>query len=66
MEIQKELIRYTVSSGKRCAVISTETDVIVPDSKPDMAKILEEEAKLDIEGLVERAMATDHFVRLDG
>ena len=35
-----------------------------PDTRPDMAEILEEEAKLDIDGLVERALATDHFVRL--
>jgi thiamine biosynthesis protein ThiI len=35
-----------------------------PDTRPDMADILEEESKLDIDGLVERAMATDHFVRL--
>ena len=35
-----------------------------PDTRPDMAEILEEEAKLDVEGLVERALATDHFVRL--
>ncbi len=35
-----------------------------PDTRPDMAEILEEESKLDVEGLVERAMATDHFVRL--
>ncbi len=35
-----------------------------PDTKPDMAEILEEEAKLDVEGLVARAMETDHFVRL--
>ncbi len=35
-----------------------------PDTRPDMAEILEEESKLDIDGLVERAMATDHFVRL--
>ena len=33
-------------------------------TRPDMAEILEEEAKLDVEGLVERALATDHFVRL--
>ncbi|MBR6783278.1 MAG: tRNA 4-thiouridine(8) synthase ThiI [Clostridia bacterium] len=35
-----------------------------PDTRPDIAEILEEEAKLDVEGLVERALATDHFVRL--
>lgn len=35
-----------------------------PDTRPDMADILEEESKLDIDGLVERAMQTDHFVRL--
>ncbi len=35
-----------------------------PDTRPDMAEILEEEAKLDVEGLVERALATDHFVKL--
>ena len=35
-----------------------------PDTRPDMADILEEESKLDIDGLVERAMAIDHFVRL--
>jgi len=35
-----------------------------PDTRPDMAEILEEEAKLDVDGLVERALATDHFVRL--
>ncbi len=37
-----------------------------PDTRPDMADILEEEAKLDVDGLVERALATDHFVRLGG
>lgn len=35
-----------------------------PDTRPDMEEILAEEAKLDIDGLVERAMQTDHFVRL--
>ena len=35
-----------------------------PDTKPDMEDILAEEAKLDVEGLVARALATDHFVRL--
>ncbi len=35
-----------------------------PDTKPDIAEILEEEAKLDVEGLVARALATDRFVRL--
>ena len=35
-----------------------------PDTRPDMEEILQEEAKLDVEGLVERALATDHFVRL--
>ena len=35
-----------------------------PDTRPDMEEILAEEAKLDVAGLVERALATDHFVRL--
>ncbi len=35
-----------------------------PDTRPHMEDILEEEAKLDVEGLVERALATDHFIRL--
>ncbi len=35
-----------------------------PDTRPDMAEILEEEAKLDIDALVERALSTDHFVKL--
>ncbi len=35
-----------------------------PDTRPDMDEILTEEAKLDVDGLVERALATDHFVRL--
>ena len=35
-----------------------------PDTKPDMEDILAEEAKLDVEGLVARALATDHFARL--
>lgn len=35
-----------------------------PDTRPKMEDILEEEAKLDVEGLVERALATDHFVLL--
>ncbi len=35
-----------------------------PDTRPDMEEILAEEAKLDVDGLVERALATDHFVRL--
>lgn len=35
-----------------------------PDTKPSMEDILAEEAKLDVEGLVARALATDHFVRL--
>lgn len=35
-----------------------------PDTRPRMEDILEEEAKLDVEGLVERALATDHFVLL--
>jgi thiamine biosynthesis protein ThiI len=35
-----------------------------PDTRPDMDEILEEEAKLDVEGLVERALATDRYERL--
>ena len=35
-----------------------------PDTRPNMEEILEEEAKLDVDGLVERALATDKFVRL--
>ena len=35
-----------------------------PDTKPRMEDILAEEAKLDVDGLVERALATDHFVLL--
>lgn len=35
-----------------------------PDTKPDIEDILREEAKLDVEGLVERALATDHYIRL--
>ncbi|MBQ3229952.1 MAG: tRNA 4-thiouridine(8) synthase ThiI [Clostridia bacterium] len=35
-----------------------------PDTRPDMAEILAEEEKLDVEGLVKRALATDHFVKL--
>ena len=35
-----------------------------PDTRPDIAEILEEEAKLDVSGLVERALATDRFVKL--
>ena len=35
-----------------------------PDTKPSMEDILAEEAKLDVEGLVARALATDHFIRL--
>lgn len=35
-----------------------------PDTRPDINEILEEEAKLDVEGLVERALSTDHFVKL--
>lgn len=35
-----------------------------PDTRPDMAEILEEEAKLDVDALVERAMATDRYERL--
>ncbi len=35
-----------------------------PDTRPDMAEILAEEEKLDVEGLVARALETDHFVRL--
>ena len=35
-----------------------------PDTRPDMAEILEEEATLDVDALVERAMATDHYERL--
>ena len=35
-----------------------------PDTRPDIEEILAEEAKLDVEGLVERAIATDHFERL--
>ncbi len=35
-----------------------------PDTKPDMEDILAEEAKLDVEGLVERALATDRYVKL--
>ena len=35
-----------------------------PDTRPDMEEILAEEAKLDVDGLVGRALATDHFVRL--
>ena len=35
-----------------------------PDTRPDINEILEEEAKIDVEGLVERALSTDHFVKL--
>ena len=35
-----------------------------PDTRPDMAEILEEESKLDVDALVERALATDHFIKL--
>ena len=35
-----------------------------PDTKPDIEDILREEAKFDVEGLVERALATDHYIRL--
>lgn len=35
-----------------------------PDTRPDIAEILAEEEKLDIEGLVKRALETDHYVRL--
>ncbi len=35
-----------------------------PDTRPEPEEILEEESKLDVEGLVERALATDHYVRL--
>lgn len=35
-----------------------------PDTRPDMDEILEEEAKLDVDALVERAMATDRYERL--
>ena len=35
-----------------------------PDTRPDMDEILEEEAKLDGDALVERAMATDRYERL--
>ncbi len=35
-----------------------------PDTRPDMAEILEEESKIDVEALVERALSTDHFVKL--
>ncbi len=35
-----------------------------PDTKPEMEDILREEAKLDVEGLVERALATDNYMRI--
>ncbi|MBP5156187.1 MAG: tRNA 4-thiouridine(8) synthase ThiI [Clostridia bacterium] len=35
-----------------------------PDTRPELADILEEEAKLDVAGLLERALATDKFERL--
>ena len=35
-----------------------------PDTRPDINEILAEEAKLDVEGLVERALATDRRVHL--
>ena len=35
-----------------------------PATRPDMDEILEEEAKLDVDALVERAMATDRYERL--
>ena len=36
-----------------------------PDTNPDLEEVLAEEAKLDVEGLLERALATDSFVRLN-
>ena len=35
-----------------------------PDTRPDINEILEEEAKLDVDALVDRAMATDRYERL--
>ncbi len=35
-----------------------------PDTRPDINEILEEESKLDVEGLVARALETDHFIKL--
>lgn len=40
MDIQKEMIANTLSCGKKRAVILCETDVIVPDTKPDAEKIV--------------------------
>ena len=34
-----------------------------PDTRPELAEILEEEAKIDVAGLLERALATDSFER---
>lgn len=35
-----------------------------PDTRPNIAEISAEEEKLDVEGLVKRALETDHYVRL--
>lgn len=35
-----------------------------PDTRPDLDEVLEEESKLDVAGLLERALATDKFVCL--
>ena len=35
-----------------------------PDTRPELADILEEESKIDVDGLLERALATDSYERL--
>ncbi|MBQ7039004.1 MAG: DUF3794 domain-containing protein, partial [Clostridia bacterium] len=47
---KKELISYAVSLGKNRAVISAETDVIVPDTKPDAEKILKMDTDARLNG----------------
>lgn len=50
MDIQNELMNYTVSVGKKRAVILAETDVIVPDTKPDADRILQMDTDASLNG----------------
>lgn len=50
MDIQKEMMRYTVSVGKSRAVVSAEADVIVPDSKPDAEVIIQTDTDIKLNG----------------
>lgn len=50
MDIQKEMMQYTMSVGKSRAIVSAESDLIVPDSKPDADRIVQTDTDINLNG----------------